>query len=386
MLDVFAFYNALTNQGIEFFTGVPDSILKGFCTYLSNHKNENHIVAANEGGAIGLATGYHLATGKIPLVYMQNSGLGNAVNPLVSLVDSSVYSIPMLLLIGWRGEPGTNDEPQHIKQGEITLKLLDLLGIPYLMLLDSNEEAEKCVKESIRRLKPQHYFNSGQIYTKNRPVALIVKKYTFGLYEMRPNSIRYSKLVREEAVKTVHYSLDEYSIIVSTTGKISREVYEQRNNFYKYFYNIGAMGHTSQIALGIARSKPDKQVYCFDGDGAAIMHMGALGIIGSSRAKNFKHIIFNNGCHDSVGGQPTCGFAISFTDIARACGYTLALQAKTEDEVKKKIQLLKLADGPAMLEIIVKKGARDNLERPKILLKEQKIKFMGHLGSIRRKA
>lgn len=372
MLDCNIFYNILVQQGIKFFTGVPDSILKGFCAYLTNHNDSEHIIAANEGGAIALATGYHLATGEIPLIYMQNSGLGNAINPLVSLVDASVYSIPMLLLIGWRGEPKTKDEPQHNKQGGITLELLDVLNIPYRILPNDNENAEHYIKESI-----------GLVELQNKPVALIVKKDTFKPYILRTNKCFCSKLNREDAIKTVVNHLSSSDNIISTTGKISRELYACDGSWERHFLNVGAMGHTSQIALGIAKSKPEKQVYCFDGDGAVIMHMGALGIIGSSKTKNFKHIIFNNGCHDSVGGMDTCGFSISFTNIARACGYSLALQAKSIDEINKKMQLIKLIDGPAMLEIIVKQGARDDLERPKQSPINNKIKFMKHLRTIK---
>lgn len=374
MIDCGVFYNALIQRGVGFFTGVPDSLLKDFCAYIIGHSGfDRHIIAANEGGAIALACGYHLATGRAGLVYMQNSGQGNAVNPLVSLADPEVYSIPMLLLIGWRGEPGKHDEPQHIKQGRITLYLLEALEIPYKILPDNNEEAITCLGEIIDVLKD-----------RNGPVGLIVRKDTFGPCQMHNRDDSQLELERRAAIKVVADSINESDIVVSTTGKISRELYAYRDSISddhnRDFLNIGSMGHCSQIALGIALSKPDKQVYCLDGDGAVIMHMGAIAIIGSRRAKNFKHIVFNNGCHDSVGGQPTCGFAISITDVAKACGYTLAIQARTENEVSEKMKIMEQTDGPGMLEIITRKGARMDLGRPLSLPTENKARFMEFLA------
>jgi len=374
MIDCGFFYDALVRQGIDFFAGVPDSLLKSFSAYVTEHTDlDRHIIAANEGGAIALACGYHLATGRVGLIYMQNSGQGNAVNPLVSLADPEVYSIPMLLLIGWRGEPGKHDEPQHIKQGKITLSLLDTLGVPYKVLSDNAEEAEVCLKEIVDILK-----------LRAGPAALVVKKGTFERYQMHKYDDSRFQLTREEAIKKVVNNLDESDIVISTTGKTSRELYEYRDhadgNHNRDFLTVGSMGHCSQIALGIALAKPDRQVYCLDGDGSVIMHMGAMAIIGSSKPKNFKHIVFNNGCHDSVGGQPTCGFAVSFTDIAKACGYALALQAQTVEEIDKKMQLIKSTNGPVMLEIIVDKGARADLGRPKSSPKKNKEIFMKFLG------
>lgn len=374
MIECSLFYDTLIRLGIDFFTGVPDSLLKSFCAYITDHTNsKSHLIAANEGGAIALACGHYLATGRSGLVYMQNSGQGNAVNPLVSLADPEVYSIPMLLLIGWRGEPGKHDEPQHIKQGKITLSLLDTLGVPYKVLSDNAEEAKVCLEEIIDVLK-----------ARGGPVALIVRKGTFGPYQMQKRDNLQLELARQAAIKAVVDNLDECDIIVSTTGKTSRELYEYRDNVdgdhYRDFLTIGSMGHCSQIALGIALAKPERQVYCLDGDGAVIMHMGAMAIIGSSKPKNFKHIVFNNGCHDSVGGQPTCGFAVSITGIANACGYKLTLQARTEEEIIDKLRVIRSAGGPVMLEIILKKGARKNLGRPKSPPKENKTKFMEFLA------
>jgi len=372
-MDCGYFYNILLDFGIEFFTGVPDSLLKDFCAYITDHTNlNNHITAANEGGAVALACGHYLATRKVGLVYMQNSGQGNAVNPLVSLADSEVYSIPMLLLIGWRGEPGLHDEPQHVKQGKITLSLLDTLGVPYSVLPEDSKKIYPCVSKILDIARKQ-----------KQPVALIVRKGTFAKYKMQSKIESSQALAREHAIKLVAGSLDELDVVVSTTGKISRELYEYRDNtdhdHSRDFLTVGSMGHCSQIAMGIAIAKPERQIYCFDGDGAVLMHSGSLAIIGSAKLKNFKHIVFNNGCHDSVGGQSTCGFDVSITDIAKACGYSLVLQASTAKEIGEKIAVIKSTQGPAMLEIIVNRGCRADLGRPRSEPTKNKAMFMEFL-------
>ncbi|PKL50536.1 MAG: phosphonopyruvate decarboxylase [Planctomycetes bacterium HGW-Planctomycetes-1] len=374
MVSCSLFYKTLTEKGIDFFAGVPDSLLKNFCAYVTDHAPENkHIIAANEGAAVALACGYHLATGKTGLVYMQNSGQGNAINPLVSLADPQIYAIPVLLLIGWRGEPGKKDEPQHIKQGIITLSLLDTLNIPYKLLPDTDEQAAACLDEIFTLMQK-----------KQSPTAIVVRKGVFEDYKLQKNIEHTFELTREDAIKLLVDNLEPSDVIVSTTGKTSRELYEYREQtdreHSRDFLTIGSMGHTSQIAMGIAMSKPNRQVFCFDGDGAVIMHMGALATIGSRSLPNFKHIIFNNGSHDSVGGQPTVGFSISFVKIAQACGYKLAVQAQTRDEVLKQISVLKNTPGPALLEIKIRKGARTELGRPQISQEETKKKFMKFLN------
>lgn len=364
------FYNLLIKNEIDFFCGVPDSLLKYPIAYISDHtmKNKN-IITANEGNAIALASGYHLATGRIGLVYMQNSGEGNAINPLASLTDKKVYSIPLLLLIGWRGEPGKNDEPQHIKQGEITKSLLDILGIPYSIIPESIEETNYVIKKAVEYMKE-----------KNSAYAIIVKNGIFEQYNIINKSEISNNLSREEALKIVVEHLSSQDIIVSTTGKLSRELFEYREelkqNHNGDFLTVGSMGHCSQIALGIAISKTTRNVYCFDGDGAVIMHMGSLAIIGSQKPENFKHIIFNNGAHDSVGGQVTVGLQIDIPAIAKACGYNSVFEAKTKDEITKKINLLKTIKGPSLLEIKIRKGARQNLGRPTVTPLENKRAFM----------
>jgi len=367
------FYEFLVSKNITFFAGVPDSLLKDFCAYVTDHTSiRKNIIAANEGNAIALATGYHLATGKIPLVYMQNSGQGNAINPLTSLADSEVYSIPILLLIGWRGEPGKKDEPQHIKQGRITLKLLETLEIPYAVVPKQIEEAKLIINKAI------YYMN-----TKSAPYALVVEEGNFDKYVLQNEIKTKLELEREDAIKEIINFLDVRDVVVSTTGKISRELFEYREEkkqgHSQDFLTVGSMGHASQIALGIALEKPNSQIFCLDGDGAVIMHMGALAVIGHQEPTNFKHIVLNNGAHDSVGGQPTAGFWIDLRAIAKACGYKNAFQAQTRGELASALNLLRLAEGPALLEIKLNKGARKNLGRPTTTPLQNKFEFMKFL-------
>jgi len=340
---------------------------------MDHANNRNHIIAANEGASIGLAAGYHLATGNIGLVYMQNSGLGNTVNPLTSLADREVYSIPILLIIGWRGEPGKKDEPQHVKNGRITLKLLDALEIPYEVLPDTMEEAKKSLEKAFKIMEES-----------SAPYAFVVRKDTFEKYELMNNETTSYELSREDAIKLVINELGDKDIVVSTTGMASRELFEYREQLKqdhsRDFLTVGSMGHSSQIALGIALSKLNRQVFCLDGDGAVIMHMGSLGIIGSESPKNFKHVVINNGSHDSVGGQPTVAFDIDIIAIAENSGYKAVYRAETKEDLVQKLSLLKSTDGPAMLEVRVNKGHRKDLARPTTTPIENKESFMRFLS------
>lgn len=367
------FVGWLTELGVDFYTGVPDSLLSPICFYLDDLGGSKHVVAANEGGAIALACGYHLATGKVPLVYLQNSGQGNTINPLLSLADRDVYSIPLLLLIGWRGEPGTKDEPQHVKQGKVTLDLLRTMQIPYRILEPEPEPALRSLTELLEIAG-----------TENRPVALMVRKESFESYKSASQSLNKFEMTREQAIERVVESLQASDAIISTTGKMSRELYEYRDrvgqSHEREFLTVGSMGHASQIAMGIALAKPDRQVFCLDGDGAMLMHMGGTAIVGTADLPNFKHVILNNGVHDSVGGMATAGLRISFTRIAKACGYTDAWRIERLDELDEKIAELRTVRGPALLEIMVKKGARADLGRPKTSPVENKAAFMAFLS------
>lgn len=373
MINTKEIYDALLENEVEFFTGVPDSLLKDICAYITdNTPKERHVIAANEGGAIALATGYHLASGKIPLVYMQNSGIGNAVNPLLSLVDKAVYSIPMLLMIGWRGEPGVKDEPQHIKQGEVTLDLLEAMKIPYSILSNNIEDVIKSIEKVVTYAK-----------INNSPYAFIVRKGIFESYKLlNTNESNYS-LTREDSIEIILKKINEDDIIVSTTGMTSRELFELREKMGKShendFLTVGSMGHASQIALGIALEQAKRNVYCFDGDGSVLMHTGSMSIIGDLSPKNFKHIIFNNGAHDSVGGQPTVGLKTDFSKIAKAFNYKKAFQAINRDDLENKLLEFKDIEGPALLEILIQKGARKDLGRPTETPNQNKISLMNNL-------
>lgn len=373
MLNCPQFYGLLARNGVEFFTGVPDSLLQDFNAYvLDQASTQNHVIAANEGNALALAAGYHLATGKIGLVYLQNSGLGNCVNPLTSLVDPEVYSIPVLLLIGWRAEPGVNDEPQHKKMGRITGELLKSLEIPYQILPNSLTEAEKCLR------KAAEYMNKNKA-----PYAIVVKKGTFEYYGGQQEQKANFPFTREQALRQIVPLLTPDDLVISTTGKTSRELFELRKELQqghgKDFLTVGCMGHASSIALGIALQKPERSVYCLDGDGAVIMHLGALATIGKLQPRNFKHIIFNNYAHDSVGGQPTAADVVHFPALALTNGYKAAFGATTEEEIKLFVEKMKTIDGPALLEIRCNKGARENLGRPTRTPLENKNDFMEFL-------
>lgn len=352
------FIHKLASLGIDFFTGVPDSLLKNICAYISDHIDERHnIITANEGGAIGLAAGYHLASGKIGCVYMQNSGEGNIINPLASLTDKEVYNIPILLLIGWRGRPGVHDEPQHIKQGKITTGLLNTMGINYDVLSKNEEQAAKQIEKAVKWME-----DTNEVY------ALIIDKDTFDTYTLQNVRKNDLSMTREEAIQQVAASTGIQDVIVATTGMISRELFEYREKanegHERDFLTVGAMGHASQIALGIALGKTDRTVWCFDGDGACIMHMGGMAIVASKAPKNLIHIVFNNGAHDSVGGQPTVGLDIDIPTIAKAVGYKQAMSIDSQASLTNALQNIKAAEGPVLLAIKVKKGNRKDLGRP----------------------
>lgn len=368
MITAKNFYQILGDRGVSFYTGVPDSLLKDFGAFImDNVSSKNHIITANEGNAVALAAGRHLGTGEIPLVYMQNSGTGNAVNPLLSLTSKEVYSIPMLLLIGWRGEPGVKDEPQHMTQGRLQEGLLKSMEIEYGLLPTESEDLESFIDSAVSHAKK-----------KSEPYAILVRKGTFESYILQNKLSTDYELSREDAVKLVKELLGRDVAIVSTTGKTSRELFEYNMNISRDnndFLTVGSMGHTSSIALGVALGT-DKEVYCFDGDGSAIMHMGSLGINGKHAPKNFKHVIFNNGAHDSVGGQPTVGYDMDLASVAKASGYKIAITAGTSEEVEEGVRVLQSSGGPALLEIKVNKGAREDLGRPTKTPKENKKNFM----------
>lgn len=376
MINIEQFSEFLSINGVKFITGVPDTLLNDFCLYIENNWPDNkHIIAANEGNAVALAAGYHLATGTIPLVYMQNSGIGNTVNPLVSLTYEDVYSIPMVLLIGWRGDPEKKDHVQHHKQGELTPILMDNLNIPYKILEDDTEEALSCIDWAIKNAK-----------NNSTPTALIVKK---GILEKGEkdafNDEDSSLLSREEAMNCILNIIPHDSIVVASTGRATRELYELRNirreKHKNDFLNVGAMGHTSSIAAGIAIGT-GRTVVCLEGDSSAIMHLGAFTTTGIIKPANFIHIILNNGVHESVGGQKSAGFNANLTNIAANSGYrTIPNAIKTENEINQALEELLQIPGPSFLEIIIRKGIRVDMPPLRFNLKENKRELIRNLQS-----
>lgn len=369
------FYDSLIANGTDFFAGVPDSLLKNFCAYITdNAPADKHIISANEGSATALATGYHFATGKIPLIYMQNSGEGNMINPLLSIVDPDVYSVPMMIVIGWRGEPGVHDEPQHIKQGKVTCDLLDAMKIPYSVLGADN--CNKCLDKALSKAY-------GYIKANNAPYAFVIKKGTFEDYTLQNNVTVDADMSREEAIEKIMLSAPETAAFVSTTGMASRELYELRDKHgqghSKDFLTVGGMGHASQIALSIAMQKKDRLIYCIDGDGASIMQMGGMATIGTRNPSNMVHIVLNNGAHDSVGGQPTVGRQIDLCGIAKACGYENVVKASTKEELDAILKDKNTFDKLTFIEVLVRKGARKDLGRPKTTPQENKKAMMEFL-------
>ena len=368
------FIETLRKNGIDFFAGVPDSLLKNICAYIADHIDSSHnIITANEGAAVGLAAGYHLATGKAGVVYMQNSGEGNTINPLASLTDKEVYNIPVLLIIGWRGRPGVHDEPQHVKQGKVTTGLLDVMGISYEVLSKEEDQAAAQIDKAADALK------------RNEVYALVIEKDTFSEYKLQNIETNDLTMTREEAIQAAAKALAPTDVIVSTTGMISRELFEARaawgQGHEKDFLTVGSMGHASQIALGIALNKKDRRVWCFDGDGATIMHMGSMAIVASKRPANYIHVVFNNGAHDSVGGQPTVGLKINLPEVAKAVGYSSVYSVSTIEELNSRLSVLSSQsnDGPVFLEVKVKKGNRKDLGRPTTTPIENKQAFMNNL-------
>lgn len=369
MLDVEAFSRALAAEGVQFVTGVPDSLLAPLCACFQDQW-ESHLPAANEGGALALAAGSWIGTGRVPVVYLQNSGIGNLVNPLMSLVHPEVYGIPVLLLIGWRGEPGRPDEPQHLPQGACTLSLLETCQVPY-EVLDSRRAAAQ-----VTRLL-------GSARTRKGPVALVIRKGAFAPYTAQAIADGSVGITREAAIEEVVDLLPRDCAVVATTGKAGRELDEIRKRHgdlaARDLLVVGSMGHANQIALGMAVARPTSSVCCLDGDGAVIMHMGSLAVIGSQGPSNFLHILLDNGVHDSVGGQPTASGSLDWESIARACGYKEAGVAVSLLEIRK--ALTGWSNGPKFLRIVVQPGARSDLARPQGVARERLLTLQRSLQS-----
>lgn len=363
----------IENMGIDVIAGVPDSTLKQFCDGLQLHGEKfRHYVTANEGAAVGLAVGSYLASGKPACIYMQNSGIGNAVNPLASLANREVYGIPMLFIVGWRGEPGVKDEPQHVFQGRITCQLFETLEVPYAVI--DNNTSHDGLQQILAQAKAQ--------LSRQEQFAVIVKKGTFEAEEkfVWDNG---NSMVREQALGKLLEIIPQDACMVSTTGKISRELYEQSNarrgNHENLFMTVGGMGHASMIAFGIAEEKPEQRVICVDGDGAVLMHMGALSFIASRAPENFVHIVVNNQAHESVGAMPTDCQQVSLSEAAKAAGYRKVRRICREEEMEQAAELICNEQGPVFLEIMVSLESRADLGRPKESARENRDGFMQYL-------
>jgi len=352
MINQERFLHTLQSEGVKFFTGVPDSYLNGFCNHLlGNVSPDENVIAVNEGNAIGIAAGHYFATQEMSLVYMQNSGMGNAVNPLASLVDEHVYAVPMLLLIGWRGQPGTRDWAQHELQGEITPGLLELMHIPYVVLTDNDEEVNTALKHAVAEAK-----------RNRKPYGLIAPKGVMAGEKLN-NKDQVYPMSREEAIEVVLDHMADDTVYSATTGRATRELFflrERRQESKKNdFLNVGSMGHASSVAFGIALAKPERNVVCFDGDSAAMMHLGAMTMLSKYNLPNFMHILLNNGAHESVGGQPSAGHLIEFTKIAESCGYnTVSRPVTTREELIQAIDILTKKPLASFIDVRIHKGLR----------------------------
>ena len=375
-MDAQHLLSACKDAGIDFFTGVPDSQLKGLCDTLYatyGVESKQHIVAANEGNAIALCAGHYLATGRPGLCYMQNSGLGNAVNPIASLMDGQVYGLPCLMVVGWRGEPGVHDEPQHVKQGQVTLSQLDLLDVPYMVLDKAMSEADFDAAFADIRAH----------LAANRTAAIVVKK--GGLTcSAKPVYGNRHTMTREEAVGIIARLAGSRDAFVSTTGKLSRELFELRTaagqGHERDFLTVGSMGHASMIALGIAMEQPTRRIWCLDGDGAALMHLGAMAVIGQRQPANLVHVVINNGAHETVGGMPVCEGGLDLCAMAMAAGYRSVCRANSPETLLDAVDAAMTAGELAFIEVMCAVGARDDLGRPTTTPQENRDALMGFLA------
>ncbi len=371
-MKVESFVKAL---GADFYTGVPDSQLKALCNYLMATYGidpHHHVIAANEGNCVALAAGYHLATGRVPVVYMQNSGEGNIINPVASLLNGKVYAIPMLFVIGWRGEPGVHDEPQHIYQGEVTIRLLETMDIEYFIL--SKETTMEELEEKMKDFQ--------KVLSMGKNIAIVVRKGAL-TYDGKVEYHNDNAMTREEIIQHIVKVTGE-DPIVSTTGKASRELFETRvanHQSHKYdFLTVGSMGHSSSIALGVVINKPERKVWCIDGDGALLMHMGAMALLGVNKPKNLVHIVINNGAHETVGGMPTVAGEIDIVAIAKACGYPYAVSVDSFSSLDEALAIAKNSHELSLIEVKCSIGAREDLGRPTTTALENKRNFMEYLG------
>ena len=359
---------------IELVTGVPDSLLDSFIKELDNPENSfQHLVAANEGNAVAIGIGHYLASGKNPVIYMQNSGLGNAINPLASLTHKNVYSIPLILVIGWRGEPGLHDEPQHMVQGAITRTLLENLEIPFVVV-----GADTPISEV-------QQFLSINLARSEGPMAILVRREALSSDKKSYPHASNATLTREEAISRITDALPSNSLIVATTGKLSRELDEKRSREGITgidFLTVGGMGHASSIALGIALTLSQRLVVCLDGDGAALMHLGAIAVIGNSKPAHFIHILINNGVHESVGNSSIGNKDINFQLFSQAVGYSKYYKITDANDILRTMQQAHSGQGPTFIEVLTNSESRPNLGRPQLTPIKNRDIFANHIRTL----
>lgn len=360
--------------GSDFYAGVPDSQLKALCNFLMDTygvDGDHHVIAANEGNCVALAAGYHLATGKVPVVYMQNSGEGNIINPVASLLNQEVYAIPMIFVVGWRGEPGVHDEPQHIYQGKITLRLLEDMEIDCFVVDKNTTEVD--LTQTMKAFETA--------LAAGRQVAFVIRANALS-FDKRIDYRNEYTMRRETVIERIT-AISENDPIISTTGKTSRELFEIRERTGHGqkcdFLTVGSMGHSSSIALGIALQKPDTTLWCIDGDGALLMHMGAMAVVGNRKPRNLIHVVINNGAHESVGGMPTVAETLDLPAIAAACGYPYAASVSDEAALERELLAAKKRGQLSFIEVKCAIGSRDDLGRPISTPIENKRRVMEHL-------
>jgi phosphonopyruvate decarboxylase len=374
MIDPARFIDHLRGYGVSLYTGVPDSLLKQLNAYImAELPREQHVIAANEGAAVAIAMGHYLRTGSPAMVYLQNSGIGNTINPLLSLADPDVYGIPMVIVVGWRGQPGVKDEPQHVKQGRVMEALLDAQGLPWAVLPRDPAAAEATMSEAVKTA-----------VDASTPYVILVEKGTFADVAAPPPAPHAEALPsREKALVEIAGAVGPEAVIVSTTGMLSRELFEYREReslpAERDFLTVGGMGHACSIALGIAMREPEREVWCFDGDGAFLMHLGSLAVIADHAPASYFHVVFNNGVHDSVGGQPTSIGVVDVAATATALGYRYTSSTSDLGSIKEAVARLRAAGGPALLELKVRPGNRPGIGRPTRTPAESKRAFMAAL-------
>lgn len=374
MIDPKGLVDALAERGVDFACGVPDSLMEPLCTYLATLPRGRHVMAANEGAAVGLGIGHYLGTGDPALVYLQNAGIGNAINPLISLANPEVYGTPMLLLVGWRGQPGTRDEPQHMVQGRLMTPILEAADVPWTTLPPDFDDAVTCLADALQKAKDL-----------SSPYVVLVERGTFAPYESEipANDEGSSLSSREEALVALLDATGDQGVFVATTGMLGRELYEYREQSGSFagrdFLTVGGMGHASSIALGVALERPDREVWCLDGDGAVLMHLGSLAVVADQAPPNFHHVVFNNGVHDSVGGQPTAMRSVDLPAAARAFGYRYSSAVSDVATLGEVVAKMRAHTGPTLIDLHVRPGNREGIGRPQRSPAQAKTAFLTSL-------